>query len=65
MALLSFHTTWSSGLWNSVGGSINRSSVAALECRKAVEMSPALTFQALTSDIVNSSLSTQKMGVEA
>ena len=28
-------------------------------------MSPGLTFQLLTSDIVSSSLSTQKMGVEA
>ena len=46
-------------------GNINRSSVAALACRKAVEMSPALTIHLFDSDIVSRSLSKQKIGVDA
>ena len=41
---------------------LNRSSVAALACRKAVEMSPALTIHLLDSDIVSRSLRTLKLG---
>ena len=42
-----------------------RSVVAALACRKAVEMSPVLTIQLLDNASVRRSLKIQKMGVEA
>ena len=44
---------------------MNKSSVAALACRNAVEMSPVLTIQLKVSAIVNSKRRTQNIGVEA
>ena len=44
---------------------MDKSSFAALACRKAVEMSPVLTIQLHVSASVNSRRRTQKIGVEA
>ena len=41
------------------------SSVAALACRKAVEMLPVLTIQLMVSAIVNSRCRTQMIDVDA
>ena len=44
---------------------LNGSSVAALACRKAVEMSPVLTVWLKVSASVNSRRRTQKIGADA
>ena len=44
---------------------MSKSSVAALACRNAVEMSPVLTIQLKVSANVNSKRRTQNIGVDA